>query len=264
MPKQMKYRQEAEFQIAEDESHVLYRGIKFSWVENYYRSTGNQSYSKGLLHRVVWENHFGSIPKGHHIHHKDANRRNNHIENLQCLEGSLHLSRSAKKSSWVGSQANLDTLAAAREKGKSWHNTKEGLEFHKQQIQGIKPWEKNVTFPRTCEQCGKDYQSRQKQGRFCSPKCKSGFRYHSGVDSENRICAHCGKYFSINRYSASLTCGKTCKLKYQAMTEGWHTRKQTQVDCTECGKAYLTYYPYRAKYCSKKCWGLTRRKTKSS
>jgi hypothetical protein len=255
-----KYRKDGEFLIAEDEAHIIYRGVTFSWDENYYRCQ-TQGYSKGLLHRVIWEDHFGPIPEGYHIHHKDANRRNNHPENLQCLEGRIHLSRSAKKSSWVGSQENIKVLEEARKKGEAWHRSEEGREWHRQNAKNVKLGHIRAAYPRKCDHCSKDFTSPQKQGRFCSPKCKVGFRYHSGVDKENRICAHCGKYFSIHRYSASLTCGKTCKLKHQAITDNWHTRKQTQVDCTECGKAYLTYFPTRAKFCTKKCWGLTRKRS---
>lgn len=205
-----KYRKDGDFLLAEDESHVIYRGVTFSWIENYYRCPTNLSYSNGLLHRVVWEDHFGSIPEGYHIHHKDANRRNNHIENLQCLEGRLHLSRSAKKSSWVGSQENLEALAAAREKGKQWHSTKEGLEWHRRHAKEINLGHIRVTFQRKCEQCGKEYQSQQKQGRFCSRKCKSNFRYYAGVDNENRTCVICKKYFTVNRYMSTKTCERAC------------------------------------------------------
>jgi HNH endonuclease len=254
-----KYKVEGEFYISEDEALVIYRGVKFIWFDGYYRKKGIFSKDKpSNLHRAVWIDHFGPIPEGYHIHHKDADRRNNRIENLQCLEGGLHLSRSAKNSSWVGSQDNLDTLAKAREKGKQWHSSKEGIKFHKEQIQRIKPWEKIVTFSRKCEQCGKDFRSRQKKGRFCSPKCKSNFRYHVGVDSENRVCIVCGKYFATNRYGETKTCGHTCKT--QIFTKTWKNRKKTQVNCIGCGQSYMTCLPTRAKYCNKACWGRSRRK----
>lgn len=36
-------------------------------------------------HRYVWEKHNGKIPRGHVIHHKDGNKLNNSIKNLQCM-----------------------------------------------------------------------------------------------------------------------------------------------------------------------------------
>lgn len=222
-----KYRKDGEFRIAADGSHLFYRGTMYTWDGYYYRCQDQVSYSKGLLHRAVWINHFGTIPKGCHIHHKDANRRDNHIENLQCLEGRLHLSRSAKKSTWVGSQENLDTLAAAREKGKSWHTSKEGIAWHTQHAKDIGLGHFRVTFPRKCEQCGNEYQSQQRQGRFCSGKCKSNFRYHAGVDNENRTCVICEKYFVINRYMSTQTCSRACGVELWKISRGVSSLKVT-------------------------------------
>ena len=43
------------------------------------------------LHRHIWEEKFGEIPKGFIIHHKDGNTKNNLIENLQIMTQSEHL-----------------------------------------------------------------------------------------------------------------------------------------------------------------------------
>lgn len=45
-----------------------------------YLKTGNTSF-----HRVVWEHHFGKIPKGYEIHHIDKNKKNNSIDNLMLV-----------------------------------------------------------------------------------------------------------------------------------------------------------------------------------
>ena len=41
-------------------------------------------------HRFIWEAVNGSIPKGYDIHHKDHNRSNNSISNLELIESSTH------------------------------------------------------------------------------------------------------------------------------------------------------------------------------
>jgi len=49
-----------------------------------YRQTwlnGRRTY----VHRRVWEEHRGPIPAGAVIHHKDGNRLNNRIENLELI-----------------------------------------------------------------------------------------------------------------------------------------------------------------------------------
>lgn len=42
------------------------------------------------LHRLIYEEKFGKIPDGYHIHHKDGNKLNNNIDNLECLSPSNH------------------------------------------------------------------------------------------------------------------------------------------------------------------------------
>lgn len=43
-----------------------------------------------LEHRKVWYDARGPIPKGHVIHHKDENKLNNQIENLEALSRAAH------------------------------------------------------------------------------------------------------------------------------------------------------------------------------
>lgn len=41
-------------------------------------------------HHLVWEQAFGSIPEGYEIHHKDGNKLNNSLSNLQLITRSEH------------------------------------------------------------------------------------------------------------------------------------------------------------------------------
>ena len=43
-----------------------------------------------LVHRLIWEEQFGTIPEGIDIHHKDGNKQNNKIENLELLTRKEH------------------------------------------------------------------------------------------------------------------------------------------------------------------------------
>jgi len=43
-----------------------------------------------LEHRKVWFDAHGDIPPGHHIHHKDHDKMNNVVENLERLTASEH------------------------------------------------------------------------------------------------------------------------------------------------------------------------------
>lgn len=54
-------------------------------------------------HQVVWESHNGTIPNGHVIHHKDENKKNNDISNLECItkrEHDLHHGDHLLKNHW--------------------------------------------------------------------------------------------------------------------------------------------------------------------
>lgn len=43
------------------------------------------------IHRLVWEKHNGEIPKGYVIHHKDENKMNWDLDNLELLNRSKHI-----------------------------------------------------------------------------------------------------------------------------------------------------------------------------
>ena len=60
------------------------RGQDYFWLSNC-----NSSYQKGE-HRLIWEAHNGSIPRGHVIHHVDFDASNNAIENLSCMSKAEH------------------------------------------------------------------------------------------------------------------------------------------------------------------------------
>lgn len=61
----------------------------------YQRKDGYYQVSSGihqgkLLHRLVYEEHFGPIPEGFHIHHLDNDKNNNALENLVLISKSNH------------------------------------------------------------------------------------------------------------------------------------------------------------------------------
>ena len=60
-----------------------------------YTSDQNKKKANGkpcsiLVHRKVWIDNNGEIPKGFVIHHINGNKKDNRIENLQCISRREH------------------------------------------------------------------------------------------------------------------------------------------------------------------------------
>lgn len=43
-----------------------------------------------MVHRLVWIENKGEILEGYIIHHKDGNKKNNNIDNLECISRREH------------------------------------------------------------------------------------------------------------------------------------------------------------------------------
>lgn len=59
------------------------------WIQNGYKFM----YKNGkdiAEHRVIWESKYGKIPKGYNIHHKNGNKIDNKIQNLELLHIGKH------------------------------------------------------------------------------------------------------------------------------------------------------------------------------
>lgn len=48
-------------------------------------------------HRIIYEAHFGPIPKGMHVHHKNEDTHDNRIENLELVTPGDHKKMHAKR-----------------------------------------------------------------------------------------------------------------------------------------------------------------------
>lgn len=76
-------------------SKILHTKFGTARIDNkkYYRITsGKEGNNKKLLHRLMFEDFYGRIPEGCNVHHKDGNKLNNCIMNLQMLTHFQHLS----------------------------------------------------------------------------------------------------------------------------------------------------------------------------
>lgn len=83
-----KYRGWAMRPKAKPKAYVEFNGSKYTVRNHGYLAKTNGD--RTLMHRDVWEFHNGPIPQGWDIHHKDENKQNNELSNLECLPKAEH------------------------------------------------------------------------------------------------------------------------------------------------------------------------------
>lgn len=83
------------FKLEIEPSEVLHTEFGNAKLNNigYYIITSRKENNNGkLLHRLIWEKWYGTLPPTTYIHHLDENRTNNCIWNLEPLHNSDHTS----------------------------------------------------------------------------------------------------------------------------------------------------------------------------
>lgn len=148
---------------------------KFNGV-SYYKC-GAYFQRRGVrLHRVVWEYHNGKIPDGYDVHHKDKDRTNNDIDNLELLVRSEHQRMHMLQPDRIA-QSRID-IKSAIAKAPEWHRSNEGKEWHSKHAKESWKDRKEITY--VCSFCGNEFKTRhiypKGMNHFCHNNCKSAFR----------------------------------------------------------------------------------------
>lgn len=195
-----------------------FNGVRYYWKPSgYYRADGARA---RYMHRDVWRFHHGPIPPDHHIHHRDGDRGNNDVANLECMHGSAHISKHSRQNSIAGSDKAKRHMANIRPAASAWHASPEGIAWHREHAAAL--WANREIERRACVRCEGIYEvlrGAAKRG-FCSASCQSAARRAIGVDDEERSCAICGGAFMVNRYARRKTCGTTCRTEYMRRSNG--------------------------------------------
>lgn len=58
--------------------------------KGYIRGYDTKENRQRLVHCIVWEAHHGKIPKGYQVHHKNGDKLDNRLENLELLDTLTH------------------------------------------------------------------------------------------------------------------------------------------------------------------------------
>ena len=103
------------FQLSNLELKKKQDGVDTEFGRGYLQDTGYVYVNHVPLHHLVWQKHYGKrVPKGYHIHHKDGNKTNNDIDNLQLLSANEHmkLHMSKENNPNYGKELTLDRKIA--------------------------------------------------------------------------------------------------------------------------------------------------------
>jgi len=163
-----------------DPSRVVeYNGHRFvkDAKRGYYLSSKCIDGRRRHLHRYVWELYNGPVPGGYEVHHKDENKDNNDIGNLEPLPKNRHTKHHMVKIMAEQYKERRERfIETAHPEAKKWHRSKEGRDWHQQHF--ALSLGKSITerIEKTCTVCDSKYSvtaSRAGVSRFCSKKCKA-------------------------------------------------------------------------------------------
>jgi len=179
----------------------------------YFLSSKKIGGSRKRLHVYIWEKEHGAVPKGYHVHHKDENKNDNELGNLELLSSSKHAKLHGSELSDEERQRRRErVINVVTPAAKKWHGTQEGYEWHSKHAKETMSKRKLIRY--ICTYCGNEFESKHLYGkndnRFCSNNCKCTYRRKQGFDNIVKICEGCGKEYVANKYQQTKYC-EDCK-----------------------------------------------------
>jgi len=171
------------------------------WMSKQGYYVGNVGGCIKRLHVYVYEKHYGKIEKGFYVHHKDHNKSNNDIDNLELIRASGHQSYHGSLGDITKLRENLDKY---RHLASIWHGSSNGIDWHKQHYENMKH-KLHERYTKNCLVCGKVFET-DKKGKFCSNNCKSKNRFNTKASHVHKTCAMCGVDRFVNKSSKAMYC----------------------------------------------------------
>lgn len=227
-----------------DEKHQEFNGIVF--VK---RSDGHYNYPL-RLHQAVYMYHFGEIPEGIHIHHKDIDPSNNEISNLQLMTNSDHHKlhqKLYKKEKVIYECVNCGQKFEGLKHMKRRFCNRRCYANWLNKLGKLRKYEIRV-----CEFCHKNYKTRaDSKQKYCSRECvnkatKAGLIIRR---KESFVCINCGKIFEAVKGGNNKFCSTSCNDKWRRKDKNHQEIRK----CVVCGKEFSIYKYSKTKVCSLSC-----------
>lgn len=144
-----------------------------SYEGGYYERTDKSVLPKRTvrLHREVWIAARGPVPAGHDVHHRDHNRTNNALKNLECLPKGAHrrhhtLAKPIPRKDW---SLVADVVLACADCGAELVRKRVTAEPRCSRCHSARAEAKRTNTVRSCRECGAEFRTRA--GNFCSQRC---------------------------------------------------------------------------------------------
>ena len=110
-------------------------GRAYQRKDGYWQISSGPNQGK-LLHRLIYEENFGPIPEGFHIHHLDNDKNNNALENLVLISKSNHHKlhfNMINNPNWgngrIDAAGGVSFLSASKNKGMTMQNIADELGY---------------------------------------------------------------------------------------------------------------------------------------
>ena len=168
-----------------------FNGMKFIKEDSgYYKINNNWNEdidNSYRLHRAVYEYYNGKIPKGLVVHHKDGNKENNDISNLELKTQKEHNKYHFDNCSEETKVKRRKVIEDRIIKAAIWHKTNP-MSHIIHSIASKKGWNNKEYREVICQQCGKTFKTRGSRNnpKFCSGKCKNDYNLgYSLLDIES-------------------------------------------------------------------------------
>lgn len=225
-----------------DDTHQSFNGNIF------YKNQSGHFNANYAIHRAIWFYYYGAIPINYEIHHKDSNKANNDISNLQLLTKSEHKSLHNKEV--------IPKKCICENCGKEFFTTNTGLtKFCSKKCfnENYKKSEENKEI-RECVICGKKFKVfKYSVAKCCSLSCISELALKSLHKTPKvfleKTCPVCGKIFRTKRNATF--CSKKCYISHKKLQSEKNTLEKV---CPVCGKIfYVKPYLKDRIYCSTNC-----------